>query len=361
MRTVYLGSSRFAVDVLGALAASPHAPVLVVTPPDRPRGRGRRTAPPPTAEAARDLGLPLLQAESVNDPAVVAAIADARPDAVGVCEFGQLIREPLLSRHLMLNVHPSLLPRWRGAAPIERALMAGDPVTGVTIFRLEEGFDSGPVALSRAESILPKDTRGTLIERLSALGAELLIEAFDLAVAGALELHPQPDEGITYAEKIDPGERRLDPARLRHSVIFLWSVREEIGLEGAQAAANALGLRPIRVHAIDTFVSADSPLEPQNFALAPLGHGAVARALDNSSVTPPALVDSLVALARSRGIPLQVGTTNGGNDGSVFAAYGVPDVAIGWPLRYSHSPAETIDLRDVVSLAQLIQAVAERW
>ena len=213
MRTVYLGSSRFAVDVLGALAASPHAPVLVVTPPDRPRGRGRRTAAPPTAEAARDLGLPLLQAESVNDPAVVAAIADARPDAVGVCEFGQLIREPLLSRHLMLNVHPSLLPRWRGAAPIERALMAGDPVTGVTIFRLEEGFDSGPVALSRAESILPKDTRGTLIERLSAVGAELLIEAFDLAVAGALELHPQPDEGVTYAEKIVPDERRLDPAR----------------------------------------------------------------------------------------------------------------------------------------------------
>jgi putative aminopeptidase FrvX len=155
--------------------------------------------------------------------------------------------------------------------------------------------------------------------------------------------------------------RRLDPARLRHTVIFLWSVREEIGLEGAQAAANALGLRPIRVHAIDTFVSADSPLEPQNFALAPLGHGAVARALDNSSVTPPALLDSLVALARSRGIPLQVGTTNGGNDGSMFAAYGVPDVAIGWPLRYSHSPAETIDLRDVVSLAQIIQAVAERW
>jgi len=155
--------------------------------------------------------------------------------------------------------------------------------------------------------------------------------------------------------------RRLDPARLRHTVIFLWSVREEIGLEGAQVAANALGLRPVRVHAIDTFVSADSPLESQNFALAPLGGGAVARALDNSSVTPPARVDSLVTLARSRGIPLQVGTTNGGNDGSVFAAYGVPDVPIGWPLRYSHSPAETIDLRDVASLADMIQAVAEQW
>ena len=213
MRTVYLGSSRFAVDVLGALAASPHAPALVVTPPDRPRGRGRRTAPPPAAVAARDLGLPLLQAESVNDPDAVAAIEEVAPEAIGVCEFGQLIREPLLSRHVMLNVHPSLLPRWRGAAPIERALMAGDTLTGVTIFRLEEGFDSGPVALSRAEPILPDDTRGTLIERLSALGAELLIDAFDRAEAGTLELLPQPAEGVTYAEKIDPAERRLDPLR----------------------------------------------------------------------------------------------------------------------------------------------------
>jgi putative aminopeptidase FrvX len=155
--------------------------------------------------------------------------------------------------------------------------------------------------------------------------------------------------------------RRLRPERLRHTVIFLWSTREEIGLEGARAAANALGLRSARVHAIDTFVSADSPLEPQNFGLARLGQGAVARALDNSSVTPPPLVDSLVALARARRIPLQVGTTNGGNDGSVFAAYGVPNVPIGWPLRYSHSPAETIDLRDAASLADMIQAVAERW
>lgn len=155
--------------------------------------------------------------------------------------------------------------------------------------------------------------------------------------------------------------RRLIPARLKHTVIFIWSVREEIGLEGAQAAANALGLKAARVHAIDTFVSADSPLEPQNFALAPLGHGAVARALDNSSATPPAYVDSLVELARHRRIPFQVGTTNGGNDGSVFAAYGVPDVPVGWPLRYSHSPAETVDLRDVVSLADMIQAVAEDW
>jgi len=155
--------------------------------------------------------------------------------------------------------------------------------------------------------------------------------------------------------------RHLDRAALKHQVIFIWSVREEIGLEGARAAAAALGTAPQRVHAIDTFVSADSPLELPSFAVAPLGQGAVARALDNSSVTPPAYVDSLVALARARRVRLQVGTTNGGNDGSMFTPYGVVDVAIGWPLRYSHSPVEVVDLRDVASLADIIRAAAEAW
>ncbi len=213
MRTVYLGSSGFAVEVLKALAASRHAPALVVTPPDRPKGRGRRTAPPPAAEAARELGLPLLQAESVNAPEALDAIAAAAPGAIGVCEFGQLIREPLLSRRLLLNVHPSLLPRWRGAAPIERALMAGDEQTGVTIFRLTEGWDSGPIALQREEPIQPDDTRGTLGHRLAGLGASLLIEGFDLAEAGTLQLAEQPEQGVIYAEKIVSAERRLDVNR----------------------------------------------------------------------------------------------------------------------------------------------------
>ena len=155
--------------------------------------------------------------------------------------------------------------------------------------------------------------------------------------------------------------RRLDRAKLKHQVIFIWSVREEIGLEGAAVAAAALGPTVKRVHAIDTFVSADSPLELPSFAVAPLGQGAVARALDNSSVTPPAYVDSLVTVARARGVTLQVGTTNGGNDGSMFTDYGAVDVALGWPLRYSHSPVEVVDLKDVASLADLIQAAAEVW
>jgi putative aminopeptidase FrvX len=155
--------------------------------------------------------------------------------------------------------------------------------------------------------------------------------------------------------------RHLDRAKLDHQVIFIWSTREEIGLEGAAAAARALGTTPRRVHAVDTFVSADSPLELPNFAVALVGAGAVARALDNSSITPPAYVDSLVALARARGVALQVGTTNGGNDGSTFTGYGVVDVPIGWPLRYSHSPVEVIDLKDLVSLGDLVRAIAEDW
>lgn len=156
--------------------------------------------------------------------------------------------------------------------------------------------------------------------------------------------------------------RRLDPRQLRHSILFIFSTGEEINLVGARYAAPQLaGERPVRVHALDTFVSADAPLEIKTYANAPLGRGAVVRAVDNSSVSPPALVDSLVALARARRIPLQVGTTSGGNDGSTFTRYGVPDLPIGWPLRYSHSPAEVLDLRDLVALADLVQAIAERW
>lgn len=152
----------------------------------------------------------------------------------------------------------------------------------------------------------------------------------------------------------------INRARLDHKVIFVWSVREETGLEGAKAAAETFGPSVHRVYAIDTFVSSDSPLESPRFALAPLGEGAVSRALDNSSVTPPGEVDRLTKLARVERIPLQVGTTNGGNDGSELARYGAIDVAVGWPLRYSHSPAELIDLRDIRSLVRIIAALSNQ-
>ncbi|HEU4643789.1 MAG TPA: M20/M25/M40 family metallo-hydrolase [Gemmatimonadaceae bacterium] len=152
--------------------------------------------------------------------------------------------------------------------------------------------------------------------------------------------------------------RSLDPATLRHKVIFAWSVQEETALGGAAVMADALRGSVRRVYAVDTFVSSDSPLESRRFAFAPLGKGAVVRALDNSSVTPPEEVDRVVALARQARIPLQVGTTNGGNDGSEFVRHGTLDIPISWPLRYSHSPAEVIDLADVVALGRLVTTLA---
>ncbi len=222
VRTVFLGTSEFAVAVLERLADSPHRPTLLVTRPDRPRGRGRKPASPPAAEAARRLGIDLDQPQSVNDEAARARIASHRPEAVCVCAFGSLIKEPLLSEYLMLNVHPSLLPRWRGAAPVERAIMAGDRETGVSIMRVAAGLDSGPVFLQASEPIHEQDTYGSLAQRLERLGGDLLVRALD-------ELPPateQDDSLATYAEKITAADRRLDssqPAIVLERVVRAWT------------------------------------------------------------------------------------------------------------------------------------------
>jgi methionyl-tRNA formyltransferase len=213
VRTAYLGTSEFAATVVRRLADSPHRPALVVTPPDRRQGRGRRLHPPPAAVAAKELSLELLQADNVNDEEALGRIRAAAPEAVVVCAFGQLIREPLLSEYPMLNVHPSLLPRWRGAAPIERAMMAGDEVTGVCVMQLTAGLDSGPVALVEEVPIDPAEDFAGLSARLAEVGGDLLVRALDLQAAGALEFAEQDEAGVTYAEKIEAGERRLDPDR----------------------------------------------------------------------------------------------------------------------------------------------------
>jgi methionyl-tRNA formyltransferase len=212
VRTVYLGTSQFAAAVLRRLAQSPHRPQLVVTRPDRPRGRGRRLAAPPVADAARELGIELDQPQSVNDAQAHARIAAAAPEAVIVCAFGALIKEPLLSDYAMLNVHPSLLPRWRGAAPIERAIMAGDERTGVSIMRVTAGLDAGPVCLSGQEAIGAQDTYGTLAGRLQELGGELLVRALDEWVGG-IRFTEQDESQATYAEKIGGDDRLLDGLR----------------------------------------------------------------------------------------------------------------------------------------------------
>jgi methionyl-tRNA formyltransferase len=209
VRTVYLGTSDFAAAVLDRLADSPHRPALVVTRPDRPSGRGRRLTPPPVAVRARELGLEVIQPERLHDPEPLARIAAAEPEALAVCAYGVMIREPLLSATEVFNVHPSLLPRWRGAAPIERTIMAGDAETGVSIMRLTEGLDEGPVCLQEAEPIGPDDDYATLAGRLRERSGELLVRALT-------ERPPfveQPEEGVTYAHKIEAADRALDPSR----------------------------------------------------------------------------------------------------------------------------------------------------
>jgi methionyl-tRNA formyltransferase len=209
LKTVYLGTSEFAVAVLRRLADSPHRPALVITRPDSPQGRGRKIAPPPVAVAARELGIEVLQPEDLHAEDVLARIAEVAPGALCVCAYGALVKEPLLSAYEILNVHPSLLPRWRGAAPIERAIMAGDHETGVSIMRLVAALDAGPVCLQERVDIGPEDDYGSLAPRLEALSGDLLVRALE-------EKPPfveQDEDEVRYAEKITAADRDLDPTR----------------------------------------------------------------------------------------------------------------------------------------------------
>jgi methionyl-tRNA formyltransferase len=207
--TVFLGTSAFAAGVLGELADTPYRPALVVTRPDAKQGRGRRIGPPPVAVAARELGIEVDQPASVNDDNARARIEAVRPDAVVLCAFGALVKEPLLGDHDILNIHPSLLPRWRGAAPVERAMMAGDVQTGVSIMRLVAELDAGPVYAQQAEPILPSDDYAALARRLQDLSVRLLTDVLERRPAP----EPQPEDGVTYAEKLTAEDRTLDLTR----------------------------------------------------------------------------------------------------------------------------------------------------
>jgi len=212
-RGVFLGTSGFAATVLGVLAGSDHRPTLVVTLPDRKQGRGRKVSPSPVALAAEELGIEVFKCDDVNAEDARGRLLAAGGQWASICAFGQIIKEPLLTDLPMLNVHPSLLPRWRGAAPIERSIMAGDEETGVCVMRLVAGLDSGPVASSRATPIGFQENFESLSGRLAEVGGELLVEALDAAAEGTLEWVEQDDDQATYAEKIDSGDRRLDLKR----------------------------------------------------------------------------------------------------------------------------------------------------
>ena len=212
MRLVLAGTPDVAVASLDALLDSSHEVVAVLTRPDAAAGRGRRTAASPVAERARAAGLPLLQPRRPSEPDFLAALADLAPDACPVVAYGALVPRaaPAVPRLGWLNLHFSLLPAWRGAAPVQRAVMAGDEVTGACVFRLEEGLDTGPVYGRLTEPVGPRDTAGGLLARLAVSGARLLVQTLDALEAGTATAVPQPSEGISLAPKITVEEARVD-------------------------------------------------------------------------------------------------------------------------------------------------------
>ena len=189
-----------------------HDVVGVLTQPDRPSGRGRRLTPGPVKQAALAAALPLAQPQSMKSEAVRLQLRGWRPDVLVVVAFGALLPAEVLAIPPLgcINIHASLLPRWRGAAPIQRALLAGDTETGVTIMQMDEGLDSGPLLLQRRVAVRPDHTGGTLHDELATLGADALIEALEALSAGTLSPRPQPAEGVTLAPKITKAEARID-------------------------------------------------------------------------------------------------------------------------------------------------------
>jgi len=210
LRLVFAGTPPFAARALAALHAAGHEIALVLTQPDRPSGRGLKPRSTAVAELAASLGLPVAKPPSLKSEEGRAPIAAANPEVMIVAAYGLILPQQVLAipARGCLNIHASLLPRWRGAAPIQRAIQAGDAETGVAIMVMEAGLDTGPVLLERRVAIGPADTAGTLTETLAGLGAEAVVEA--LEHLDVLEARPQPVEGVTYAAKIDKREAVVD-------------------------------------------------------------------------------------------------------------------------------------------------------
>lgn len=211
MRLGFAGTPEFAVPALQRLAAA-HSIALVFTQPDRPAGRGQAMQASPVKRTALDLGLPVRQPASFKSAETQEMLRAARVDALVVVAYGQILPSAALSIPKLgcFNIHGSLLPRWRGAAPIQRAILAGDCLTGVTIMRMEAGLDTGPMLASRTADIGLRDNAQTVHDKLSTIGAELMLESLTALAAGTAREVPQPAEGVTYADKISKSEAPID-------------------------------------------------------------------------------------------------------------------------------------------------------
>jgi methionyl-tRNA formyltransferase len=220
MRIAFAGTPDFAVPALKALVHSSHTVVGVLTQPDRPKGRGRQIAASPVKETALAHGLPISQPQTLKDEAGRADLSSWQPDALIVVAYGLILPRAALTlpRLGCLNIHASLLPRWRGAAPIQRAVLAGDAVSGVTIMLMDVGLDTGPMLLKKEVPIARMDNGGSLHDRLAAVGASAVLEALDGYSKGTLSPVPQPTEGVTYAAKIEKAEALIDWSRDAHEI-----------------------------------------------------------------------------------------------------------------------------------------------
>jgi methionyl-tRNA formyltransferase len=212
VKVVFAGTPQTALPSLDALTASRHEVVAVLTRPDAPAGRGRRRVASPVAERAAAVGLEVLRPVKAGDPEFLARLAEIAPDCCAVVAYGGLLPRAALDipRHGWVNLHFSLLPAWRGAAPVQHAIMAGDGITGATTFRIEEGLDTGPVYGVVSETIRSNDTSGDLLERLAVCGANLLVATLDGIEEGSITAVPQPTEGTSYAPKVTPADARID-------------------------------------------------------------------------------------------------------------------------------------------------------
>jgi len=211
-RIIFMGTPDFSLPALRALHEAGHEIVAVYSQPPRAAGRGKKPRPGPVHKAAEELGLPVFTPTSLRKADAQAEFAAHRADVAVVAAYGLILPQPILDApvHGCFNIHASLLPRWRGAAPIHRAIMAGDEETGVTIMKMDAGLDTGDMALVGRTEIGTRDTTATLHDRLAEMGARLMVEALTQLAAGSLQLTPQPDEGITYAAKIDKAEAQID-------------------------------------------------------------------------------------------------------------------------------------------------------
>jgi methionyl-tRNA formyltransferase len=305
MRVAFAGSPQAAVAPLRALVAGGHEVAVVVTQPDKARGRSGTPSPTPVAEAAEELGIPVLRPRTINDPEVVEAIAASGAEALAVAAFGQILREGVLSRWRCINVHFSLLPAYRGAAPVERAIIDGARSTGVTIMQMDAGLDTGPTLASRRVEIGEDEDAGSLTTRLSELGGPLLAEVLDELAAGRLQPVPQPEEGVSLAPKITAEDRPLDLSR--PAVALARQVRALAPHVGATLVIDGQRFKVLRARALPE--DAPAPLAGEGGRLvAATGEGA----LELLELQPPGKgrMEAAAFLRGWRG-PLEVGAARG--------------------------------------------------